>query len=121
LLSKVSRRTLFPPPMAASDVRGPSKLEGTVHVNVQFIRKFMKNYFFNPVDDDPAAPDFSLADDSFLFNQGPTKGLGKIQFHDYKPVFEANKALPNVATFVKQIGLCFVFECCGQIDRKGCS
>ncbi|MCE5274252.1 MAG: acyl-CoA dehydrogenase family protein [Syntrophaceae bacterium] len=89
--------------MAAADVRGPSKLEGTVHVNVQLIRKFMKNYFFNPAEYAPATPDFSLEDDSFLFNQGPTKGLGKVQFHDYKPVFEANKGLPNVATFIKQI------------------
>jgi acyl-CoA dehydrogenase len=32
--------------LGASDIRGPSKLEGTVHVNVQLIRKFMKNYFF---------------------------------------------------------------------------
>jgi acyl-CoA dehydrogenase len=89
--------------MAAVDVRGPSKLEGTVHVNVQLIRKFMKNYFFTPAEYAPVAPDFSLKDDSFLFNQGPTKGLGKVQFHDYKPVFEANKGLPNVATFIKQI------------------
>jgi acyl-CoA dehydrogenase len=89
--------------MGAGDVRGPSKLEGTVHVNVQLIRKFMKNYFFTPAEYAPVAPDFSLNDDSFLFNQGPTKGLGKVQFHDYKPVFEANKGLPNVATFIKQI------------------
>ncbi len=89
--------------MAAADVRGPSKLEGTVHVNVQLIRKFMKNYFFSPADYTPVSPDFSLNDDLFLFNQGPTKGLGKVQFHDYTPVFEANKDLPNVATFIKQI------------------
>jgi acyl-CoA dehydrogenase len=89
--------------MAAADVRGPSKLEGTVHVNVQLIRKFIKNYFFSPAAYAPVAPDFSLKDDMFLFNQGPTKGLGKVQFHDYKPVFEANKGLPNVATFIKQI------------------
>ena len=89
--------------MAAADVRGPSKLEGTVHVNVQLIRKFMKNYFFAPAEYKPVAPDFSNKDDMFLFNQGPTKGLGKVQFHDYKPVFEANKGLPNVATFIKQI------------------
>jgi acyl-CoA dehydrogenase len=89
--------------MAAADVRGPSKLEGTVHVNVQLIRKFIKNYFFSPAAYAPVAPDFSLKDDMFLFNQGPTKGLGKVQFHDYKPVFEANKSLLNVATFIKQI------------------
>jgi len=91
--------------MAAADVRGPSKLEGTVHVNVQLIRKFMKNYFFNPVEYEPVAPEFSLKDDLFLFNQGPTKGLGTVQFHDHRPVFEAHRDLPNVATFMKQIDL----------------
>ena len=89
--------------MAAADIRGPSKLEGTVHVNIQLIRKFMKNYFFNPAGYEPVDPNLSLNDDRFLFNQGPTKGLGKVRFHDYAPVFEANKDLPNVATFIKQI------------------
>ena len=91
--------------MAAADVRGPSKLEGTVHVNVQLIRKFMKNYFFNPAQYAPVAPDFSIQDDVFLFNQGPTKGLTSVQFHDYEPVFEANAHMPNVAAFVRQIQL----------------
>jgi acyl-CoA dehydrogenase len=91
--------------MAAADIMGPSKLEGTVHVNIQLIRKFMRNYFFNPAEYPPVAPDLSDKDDLFLFNQGPTKGLGKVQFHDYKPVFEANKGLPNVATFIKQIDI----------------
>jgi acyl-CoA dehydrogenase len=91
--------------MAAADIRGPSKLEGTVHVNVQLIRKFMKNYFFNPAEYKPVAPDFSDKDDMFLFNQGPTKGLGTVLFHDYKPVFEANRQLPNVAIFIQQINI----------------
>ncbi|HEX7534784.1 MAG TPA: hypothetical protein VF343_05960 [Syntrophales bacterium] len=51
------------------------------------------------------APDFSAKDDLFLFNQGPTKGLGSVQFHDYKPVFEASKNIPNVGIFIKQINL----------------
>ncbi|MFO8162967.1 MAG: acyl-CoA dehydrogenase family protein [Desulfatiglandales bacterium] len=89
--------------MATADIRGPSKLEGTVHVNIQLIRKFMKNYFFNPVEYTPTEPDFSLNDDMFLFNQGPTRGLGSVQFHDYKPIFHANRGLPNVATFISQI------------------
>jgi len=89
--------------MAASDIMGPSKLEGTVHVNIQLIRKFMKNYFFSPADYAPVAPDLSDKDDLFLFDQGPTKGLGKVQFHDYRPVFESNSQLPNVKTFIRQI------------------
>jgi len=90
---------------ATADIRGPSKLEGTVHVNVQLIRKFMKNYFFSPAEYKAVEPELSTKDDLFLFNQGPTKGLGTVQFHDYKPVFEANKQLPNVAIFIKQIAL----------------
>jgi acyl-CoA dehydrogenase len=89
--------------MGASDIRGPSKLEGTVHVNVQLIRKFMKNYFFSPAEYAAVSPDFSFNDDMFLFNQGPAKGLGGIRFHDYKPVFEANRNLPNVAAFMQQL------------------
>ncbi|MBU2479656.1 MAG: acyl-CoA dehydrogenase, partial [Proteobacteria bacterium] len=84
--------------------RGPSKLEGTVHVNVQLIRKFMKNYFFNPKAYDPMAPDFSDKDDLFIFDQGPTGGLGKVAFHDYLPTFKKFADLPNINCFMKQIG-----------------
>src|SRR5207237_9940914 len=38
----------------------------------------------------------------FLFDQGPARGLGKIAFHAYAPVF-AGYDLPNVALFVEQI------------------
>lgn len=89
--------------MAASDIMGPSKLEGTVHVNVQLIRKFMRNYFFNPADYAPVAPDLSDKDDLFLFDQGPTKGLGRVQFHDYRPIFDEFSHLSNVKTFIRQI------------------
>ena len=34
--------------MAARDIRALPKLEGTVHVNMALIIKFMANYFFNP-------------------------------------------------------------------------
>ena len=34
--------------MAARDIRALPKLEGTVHVNIALIVKFMPNYFFNP-------------------------------------------------------------------------
>ncbi len=89
--------------MAASDIMGPSKLEGTVHVNVQLIRKFMKNYFFSPADYAPVAPDLSDKDDLFLFDQGPTRGLGRVRFHDYRPIFGEFSHLSNVKTFIGQI------------------
>jgi len=39
--------------------------------------------------------------DDFLFDQGPSRGLGKIRFHDYKPIF-AEFDLPNVNLFLEQ-------------------
>ena len=35
---------------AAMDIRALPKLEGTVHVNIALILKFMANYFFNPAE-----------------------------------------------------------------------
>jgi acyl-CoA dehydrogenase len=40
--------------------------------------------------------------DDFLFDQGPTKGLGKIQFHDYNLAY-GRIDLPNVGVFKEQI------------------
>lgn len=78
------------------------RLEGTVHVNVGLVLKFMPNYLFNPrayaevpVRDDPA-------DDTFFWNQGPTRGAGKVQFADWRPVYEKFAAIPNVARFYEQ-------------------
>jgi len=88
---------------ATSEVRGPSKLEGTVHVNVQLIRKFMNNYFFHPKAYEKVMPELSPRDDLFVFSQGPARGLGNVRFHDYQPVFNAHAHLPNVGIFMKQI------------------
>ena len=87
---------------AAVDIRALPKLEGTVHVNAALVAKFMPNYLFAPADypeiprrDDPAH-------DAFLFQQGSTKGLGKVRFHDYRIAFDAWD-LPNVAIFREQV------------------
>jgi len=89
---------------AARDIRALPKLEGTVHVNVALIIKFMPNFLFMPTEfpeiptvDDPI-------DDEFLFNQGPTKGLGKIKFHDYNKAYNLFD-LPNVNLFKEQIDI----------------
>ena len=78
------------------------KLEGTVHVNMALIIKFMKNYFFNPADFPEISRRDEAVNDDFLFNQGPTKGLGKIQFHDYNIAYNSVD-LPNVNVFKEQI------------------
>ena len=88
--------------MAAQDIRALPKLEGTVHVNMALIIKFMANYFFNP-GDFPEIPQIKEpADDTFLFNQGPTRGLGNIRFHDYQIAYDSI-VLPNLAVFKQQI------------------
>ena len=86
---------------AARDIRALPKLEGTVHVNMALIIKFMANYFFNP-DEFPDIPKRDdLDNDEFLFNQGPTKGLGGIRFHDYNLAYNSIE-LPNVNIFKSQ-------------------
>ncbi len=88
--------------MAARDIRALPKLEGTVHVNMALIMKFMRNYFFAPAEF-PEIPVVNVPkNDEFLFNQGATKGLGKIQFHDYNIAYRTAD-LPNVNIFRGQI------------------
>jgi acyl-CoA dehydrogenase len=88
--------------MAARDIRALPKLEGTVHVNIALIVKFMANYFFFPGEYPPVLTRSEIANDGFLFNQGPAKGLGKIQFHDYNLAY-ALYDLPNIHLFREQI------------------
>jgi acyl-CoA dehydrogenase len=88
--------------MAARDIRALPRLEGTVHVNIALIVKFMENYFFNPGKLPDIGKIMHTESDEFLFNQGPARGLGRIQFHDYKSVFDQFD-IPNVNLFQEQI------------------
>ncbi|BBX64641.1 acyl-CoA dehydrogenase [Mycobacterium saskatchewanense] len=80
------------------------RLEGTVHINIGLLAKFMPNFLFAP---DSALPTIGrrddAADDTFLFAQGPTGGLGKVRFHDWRAAFESFGHLPNVALLRQQI------------------
>jgi acyl-CoA dehydrogenase len=87
---------------AATDIRALPKLEGTVHVNMALIIKFMPNYFFNPGQFPEIPRRNDPANDDFLFRQGPTKGLGKTQFHDYAIAY-GKYDLPNIRIFREQI------------------
>jgi acyl-CoA dehydrogenase len=88
--------------MAARDIRALPKLEGTVHVNMALIIKFMANYFFNPGKFPEIPKRDDPANDDFLFNQGATRGLGKIQFHDSALAYNSLD-LPNLTIFKEQI------------------
>lgn len=90
--------------MAARDIRALPKLEGTVHVNIALIVKFMANYFFNSTAYPELPRQDQPANDDFLFTQGPARGLNKILFHDYNLAYES-RDLPNIAVFREQIAL----------------
>ena len=90
--------------MAARDIRALPKLEGTVHVNIALILKFIASYLFQggkfedvPIIDEPRH-------DEFLFNQGPARGLSRVKFHSHIPAFDLFDT-PNVAVFREQLAL----------------
>ncbi|MFF3767009.1 acyl-CoA dehydrogenase family protein [Streptomyces sp. NPDC001922] len=87
---------------AATEIRGLPKLEGTVHVNLALILKFMGNYLLNPAEYAPVPTRRDDADDTFLFRQGAARGLGSIQFHDWRTAYDAHADLPNVARLREQ-------------------
>jgi acyl-CoA dehydrogenase len=90
--------------LAIRDIRMLPKLEGTVHVNMVLVLRFMKNFFFDKDDSLPKIPQFrEFKDDTYLFNQGATtKGFDKIKFHDYIKVYAEFTHLPNVKIFTEQ-------------------
>ena len=103
--------------MAARDIRALPKLEGTVHVNMALIIKFMANYFFKPGRYDETPRMTSPVNDDFLFKQGATKGLGKTRFHDYDKIYKTVN-LPNVNVFKKQIRLLKILLVLGKPSKE---
>ena len=90
--------------MAAIDIRALPKLEGTAHVNMVLVVKFIENMLFKADDLVPYIDKRNgLENDDFVFNQGATtKGLSSIQFDDYTKVLNKYKHLKNVAIFIEQ-------------------
>ena len=87
---------------AVVELRGFPKLEGTRHVNMALIAKLLPNYFFNPKKYPEIPKRNGLENDDYLFQQGPTRGYGKIQFHDYNIAYNSVD-LPNINVFKEQI------------------
>jgi acyl-CoA dehydrogenase len=87
--------------MAIRDIGMLPKLEGTEHVNMALIIKFIKNYFFGSVEY-PAVPRrVEAGDDDYLFHQHTGK-LGSIRFPSYQLAYEG-VSLPNVDVFREQV------------------
>ncbi|WP_411070343.1 acyl-CoA dehydrogenase family protein [Streptomyces sp. cmx-4-25] len=87
---------------AAVEIRSLPKLEGTVHVNLALILKFMRNHLLDPVAYEPVPTRLDAADDTFLFRQGPARGLGSVRFHDWRAAYDAYAHVSNVARFREQ-------------------
>ena len=95
--------------IAAVEIRSLPKLEGTAHVNMALIVKFMKNYLFAPADYPEIPQRTDSADDTFLFHQGPARGLGddslpRLQPHlwpvrsaQHRGIQGADRGLPQTA------------------------
>ena len=103
--------------VAAVDIRALPKLEGTVHVNMALIIKFMPNYFFNPAEFADVPERCDASNDTFLFHQGPAKALGKIQFHDFNKAYNSVD-LPNVNVFKRQIEVFKEFMLAATPDKE---
>jgi acyl-CoA dehydrogenase len=88
--------------MATRDIRALPKLEGTVHVNIALVVKFMKSFLFMPADLPVVPRRTEEGDEAFFWDQGPAKGLSSIRFHDFAPTLEAFSQ-PNVAVFREQV------------------
>jgi acyl-CoA dehydrogenase len=92
---------------ATHHIRTLPKLEGTVHVNLALVLKFLPAYAAAAAGraaDYPAVPvRLEAADDEFLFAQGPASGLSRIGFPDWRGAFLRFRHLPNVATFLAQV------------------
>ena len=86
--------------MAVRDIGMLPKLEGTTHVNMALIIKFMKNYLFNK-DEFPDVPvGNNLTNDGYLFKQ-MAGGLSKVTFPDYRKAYQGVE-IANVKLFREQ-------------------
>ena len=89
--------------MAIRDIGMLPKLEGTVHVNMALIIKFIQNYFFGAVEYPPVPKMNQVQNDGFLFAQ--TSGdLGGIRFPDYRLAYGGSSGA-NVGRFREQVEL----------------
>ena len=92
---------------ATHHIRTLPKLEGTVHVNLALVLKFLPAYAAAAAGRAANCADVPVrldaADDAFLFAQGPASGLSRIGFPDWRGAFLRFRHLPNVATFLGQV------------------
>ena len=89
--------------MAIRDIGMLPKLEGTEHVNMALIIKFVRNYFFEPIEYPEVKQSREAEDDGYLFCQ-KTGSLASIRFPDYRLAYKDADS-PNVLLFKEQMEL----------------
>ena len=77
------------------------RLEGTAHVNMALVLKFMKNYFFDNVEYPEIGIIDEMKDDANIFRQ-TIGGLAKVKFPDYRRAYQ-DVDLPNVRKFMELV------------------
>ena len=87
---------------ASMDIRALPKLEGTVHVNMALVLKFLPSYLLRPTMLPEVPRRRDATDDAFLFHQGPARGLGAVRFADWRTPYDVFAGVPNVAVFREQ-------------------
>ena len=87
--------------MAIRDIGMLPKLEGTTHVNMALIIKFIQNYFFKPTDYPEIPRQMGMDDDAYLFQQTSGK-LGDVKFPAYDRPYGGIE-LSNVKIFKSQV------------------
>lgn len=88
---------------AMTEVNTLPRLEGTTHVNLAQIIKFMPNYLFNPVEYPEIGTRNDPRDDSYLFHQKAGKA-SSVTFPDYTKAY-VGVNLPNVKIFQAKLEL----------------
>lgn len=95
---------------ATRDIQSSVRLEGTAHVNLALILKFIKGYLFGDTHFD-SLPVLPSSDDSSVFRQ-ESGNMKSICFPNYRELF-ASSDIPNVKRFAEQIDLLrSLFEQC---------
>ena len=89
--------------MAARDIRALPKLEGTVHVNMALVLKFMANYLFNPAEYPPVPQRARRGRRRVPVPPGPAPGASaRSSSTTGGPPTPPFADVPNVARFIEQ-------------------
>lgn len=101
---------------ATRDIQSSPRLEGTAHVNLNLIIKFINGYFFHH-EDYEELPVLGQGNDDCVFHQMSGR-MASVTFSDYRKVYGLC-SLPNVRQFSLQTALLReLFETCAPSEEE---